>query len=770
MQRRKIDRLMCGLRTVEVHRHEPQRSCHTLWVASLCGVRVLLTYALVIACLLNSARLPVVDAAPTMVVTTVSPNLIPANTSAPVMVTARITDVNVIPSTMQLHRVDSTGSVTVIGTLHDDGRDGDAVAGDRIFTIQVPLMLQPAEFLRVSAGFMSGLPPITSSTLCLNVISPEGIQQFLNNNCNSDTAAKFLEKLPKEHKQNWIMMSYSESLQTGTATSPRLLLPSLDFRQIFTFTLEKHANFPLADPNIVEYMQFDNATTSFRFHEIDLAAGSVRMDDPKCMKCHSGRPNWDAYDSWGGMLPFNRDRIYKGSVEAAAMRHILNLQDKSLTMKSILEQLILPEPEITRRADGSIAFSFDSGTIVIEPPIDSASMETVSYSFGEDPPSPPNQVGQGRTFFTIFHPTLRMGDEGRGVQQFDGLGGLDGNLNQQRIARELRGYPMMPVDIRPIALAIAKGCVKEQIIPSMPVDSDGIPFLTPQALAFFNDRNGMNLDQLFHDTLARRHDLPRRKADLQRLNLAGPDGLITAYGAFTDDGVPAPEKLVERIRQEVFRRPHDLGALDPTTGFMIDRERYHQDEPLPDVEVNPGINTQIALFRFFLEPLGVPVDKWSMSVRGRSRTYTFADVFSTYIGTIQTELEGSLPGPHDCPTLLTASNTQFTSLPAANATPTYTEVQRIFNRNCTECHGNFRNSAGMIHGPYKGRLDLSEGVSYSNLFVPPEFVKPGEPFESELFSRITSTGGSMMPPGGPPLSRTDIETIKRWIEGGATNP
>jgi hypothetical protein len=76
----------------------------------------------------------------------------------------------------------------------------------------------------------------------------------------------------------------------------------------------------------------------------------------------------------------------------------------------------------------------------------------------------------------------------------------------------------------------------------------------------------------------------------------------------------------------------------------------------------------------------------------------------------------------------------------------------------------------MIHGPYKGRLDLSEGVSYSNLFVPPEFVKPGEPFESELFSRITSTGGSMMPPGGPPLSRTDIETIKRWIEGGATNP
>jgi mono/diheme cytochrome c family protein len=280
----------------------------------------------------------------------------------------------------------------------------------------------------------------------------------------------------------------------------------------------------------------------------------------------------------------------------------------------------------------------------------------------------------------------------------------------------------------------------------------------------------MNLDQLFHDTLARRHDLPRRKADLQRVNLLGPNGpdvsepgLIERYGAFTEDGV---DDSIERIRQEVFRRPAvDMTGAFPldtlVTGFMIDREQY-------DEAINPGANTIIALFRFFLEPLGVPVDKWSMSVRGRSRTYTFADVFSTYIVTIQTELEGSLPGPHDCPTLLTASNTQFTSLPAVNAIPAYTEVQRIFNRNCTECHGNFRNSAGMIHGPYKGSLDLSEGVSYPNLF--PRFVTPNNLVESELFTRITSTGGSMMPPGGPLLSRTDIETIRRWIEGGATNP
>ena len=54
-------------------------------------------------------------------------------------------------------------------------------------------------------------------------------------------------------------------------------------------------------------------------------------------------------------------------------------------------------------------------------------------------------------------------DEGRGVQLFDVLGGLDGNLNPQRIADELVNHRFatgsVPIDVRPIALAIAKGFV-----------------------------------------------------------------------------------------------------------------------------------------------------------------------------------------------------------------------------------------------------------------------------------------------------------------------
>ena len=166
-------------------------------------------------------------------------------------------------------------------------------------------------------------------------------------------------------------------------------------------------------------MQWDAAQKNFRFHEIVLAdirsdgrrdraraargrrfparTRGVAIDDVKCFACHSTRnvlnrgsptpgtdghpagtvkvknkPNWDTYDSWGGMLPFNRDRIYQGSVEAAAFRKLFNLwtwQDER-RRPAIIEQLELQPPgvptahAITRTTsgganDGHIRFGFD---------------------------------------------------------------------------------------------------------------------------------------------------------------------------------------------------------------------------------------------------------------------------------------------------------------------------------------------------------------------------------------------------------------------------
>jgi hypothetical protein len=221
----------------------------------------------------------------------------------------------------------------------------------------------------------------------------------------------------------------------------------------------------------------------------------------------------------------------------------------------------------------------------------------------------------------------------------------------------------------------------------------------------------------------------------------------------------------------VFRRPIEsgLGVGDSTVmgGIYVDREDYSAN------------TTLVTLYRYFLEPLGISVDKWSLGVRGRSRAYGFADVFGTYTLPFRNALEASLtaepvPGltaPYTCTNLIPAVNATLASLPATNAVPTYTDVQRIFNKSCVECHG------GLDYPPYKNYgtyLTLQEnqvGPGVDPLAQSYSIAAPlATSLAGPLFDRITRTSescpGGVMPCGGPPLSKTDVETIRRWINGG----
>ena len=386
---------------------------------------------------------------------------------------------------------------------------------------------------------------------------------------------------------------------------------------------------------------------------------------------------------------------------------------------------------------------------------------------------------------------------------FDALGGLAGNVNQNRIADELINHRWItgsfPFDIRPLALAITKsipgsgGACLQRNATGNRVDS-----LTATALgdlSFFTSRNGVTINEVFNDTErravstmpeARSRILPRRKADIQKLNLdrtgdiylVSPEqGIIQHYGAATSANT---NTSFERLRQEIFRRPTSgfSGASTVMNGVYVDREFYSNTE-------------QVALFRYFLEPLGVSVDKWSMNVRGRSRAYNFADVFGTYLDVLEPALRclsatpfPMLTNPNDCDQLIRAINTSFGALPPADlpgGIPKYTDVQRIFNKSCIECHG------GLDYPPYQNygdEFDLSEDEnppvgkdrldrSYELVAAAPYIAMPPNPATSLLYQRITRTNencpGGLMPCGGPPLSKTDIETIRRWIQGGAPN-
>lgn len=100
---------------------------------------------------------------------------------------------------------------------------------------------------------------------------------------------------------------------------------------------------------------------------------------------------------------------------------------------------------------------------------------------------------------------------------------------------------------------------------------------------------------------------------------------------------------------------------------------------------------------------------------------------------------------------------------------TYAAVNTIFQRACVRCHG------------ASGALDLSVATTaYTALVGRPTAgatcagggrvrVVAGDPARSELYLKIAGTPscGVAMPRGGPALPAADVDTVRRWIVGGA---
>jgi hypothetical protein len=101
----------------------------------------------------------------------------------------------------------------------------------------------------------------------------------------------------------------------------------------------------------------------------------------------------------------------------------------------------------------------------------------------------------------------------------------------------------------------------------------------------------------------------------------------------------------------------------------------------------------------------------------------------------------------------------------------YSEIQsRIFNAKCT--------TSG-CHGPNEAFPDLTAGSSYSDLTTKksPLFgviaVKPGDADNSNFVKKLLgSASGEIMPTkssGYSLLSKSEIDSIKVWVNNGAVN-
>ncbi len=105
-------------------------------------------------------------------VATLNPGTITVGTSSAVTVTVSIIDPAYLAGSANLQRLRADGSVqAVVGVLADDGLNGDAVAGDKIYTIRFSVLEAAPGTVRfqVSAGFRGELKRTLSNTLSLTV-------------------------------------------------------------------------------------------------------------------------------------------------------------------------------------------------------------------------------------------------------------------------------------------------------------------------------------------------------------------------------------------------------------------------------------------------------------------------------------------------------------------------------------------------------------------------------------------------------------------------
>lgn len=111
---------------------------------------------------------------PTIATPVAVPAFVIANTSTIEKITVQIPDPTLIPGSVNLVLIGATGTQpTILGVMHDDGLKGDAVAGDHVYTLQMPFNEGSAGQiqLEVSAALRGQLKRATSQIVQVAVWS-----------------------------------------------------------------------------------------------------------------------------------------------------------------------------------------------------------------------------------------------------------------------------------------------------------------------------------------------------------------------------------------------------------------------------------------------------------------------------------------------------------------------------------------------------------------------------------------------------------------------
>lgn len=138
-----------------------------------CARGLFLVFALAVSALASSHSIGVV---------TVTPMTAVIGSPTQVSVEASIADSALINDSVNLLKLDAHGNtIAVLGTLHDDGLNGDTFAGDKVFTLVVTLNSASASQiqLQVSAAFKGVLLRTRSNVVSVFFQAPDAPQQAI---------------------------------------------------------------------------------------------------------------------------------------------------------------------------------------------------------------------------------------------------------------------------------------------------------------------------------------------------------------------------------------------------------------------------------------------------------------------------------------------------------------------------------------------------------------------------------------------------------------
>jgi hypothetical protein len=144
----------------------------------------------------------------------------------------------------------------------------------------------------------------------------ESVKQFIEKN-KIESIDQFIPYLPKEYRENYVLMFQSQSAQYASERHPRIISFGGDSSFIMAFTGDpKQPGFQR-----MEMIQFREKPSKFDFKEIVFDPQNKKVnfvENPQsCKNCHrtDSRPNWEPYNLWRGAYFGVDNYITKGTRE-----------------------------------------------------------------------------------------------------------------------------------------------------------------------------------------------------------------------------------------------------------------------------------------------------------------------------------------------------------------------------------------------------------------------------------------------------------------------